>query len=76
MAVSKTTKKKQTPKKISRSPSSEKLKKLQKQEKTRITSRRKAQKKGKSLTTDKPKLKPKKPVKLARKQSKKRVSVR
>ena len=59
-----------------RKPTSEKLKKLQREEKIRNTSRRKAQKKGRSLVTDKPKLKSRKPVRLARKASKKRASVR
>lgn len=60
----------------SRAISTEKLKKLQRQEKIRIMSRRKGQKKGKSLTTDKPKLKARKPIRLPRRPSKKRVSVR
>ena len=62
--------------KINRTIPSEKLKKLQREERVRIISRRNAQKKGRSLVTDKPKLKPKKPIRLARKASKKRVSVR
>jgi hypothetical protein len=62
--------------KISRKLTSEKLKKLQLAEKIRNTSRRNAQKKGRSLATDKPKLKSRKPIRLARKASKKRVSVR
>ncbi len=62
--------------KTSRQISSEKLKKLQREEKIRNTSRRNSQKKGQSLHSDKPKLKLKKPIRLARKQSKKRVSVR
>ena len=62
--------------KTTRGLSSEKLKKLQRQEKIRNISRRKAQKKGRSLVTDKPKLKSKKPIRLARKASKKRVSIR
>lgn len=69
-------KKKQTTSKTSRKLTSEKLKKLQREEKVRIISRRSAQKKGRSLVTDKPKLKSRKPVRLARKASKKRVSVR
>lgn len=63
-------------KKSSRKVTSEKLKKLQREEKIRNTSRRTAQKKGRSLTTDKPKLKSRKPVRLARKASKKRASIR
>lgn len=59
-----------------RTLTSEKLKKLQKAERERNASRRKAQKKGRSLTSDKPKLKSRKPIRLARKASKKRVSVR
>jgi len=70
-----TSKKKPSTKK-SRGLTSEKLKKLQRQEKIRNISRRKAQMRGKSLTTDKPKLKSKKPIRLARRPSKKRVSVR
>ena len=62
--------------KITRKIPSEKLKKLQREEKIRNTSRRNAQKKGRSLATDKPKLKSKKPIRLARRASKKRVSVR
>jgi len=69
-------KKKSTTKKTSRTVTSEKLKKLQREEKIRNTSRRTAQKKGRSLVTDKPKLKSKKPLRLGRKMSKKRVSVR
>ena len=71
-----TLKKKPSSKKTSRNLSSEKLKKLQREEKIRNTSRRNAQKKGRSLATDKPKLKSRKPVRLARRASKKRVSVR
>jgi hypothetical protein len=59
----------------SRTMSSEKLKQLQKQEKIRIESRRKSQKKGRSLVTDKPKFK-QKPVRSMRRPSKRRVSVR
>jgi len=55
---------------------SEKLKKLQKDEKTRNDARRKAQKKGASISTDKSKLKSGTPAKPARKNPKKRVSVR
>ena len=54
----------------------EKLEKLQKDEKTRNDARRKAQKKGASISTDKPKLKSGKLTKPARKSPKKRVSVR
>lgn len=54
----------------------EKLEKLKKEEKTRNTSRRKAQKKGKSISTDKSKYTVKKSVRPTRKVSKKRVSVR
>ncbi len=70
---------KQTTKKSSRPsrvPASEKLRKLQKTEKIRNLSRLKAQKKGKSLASDKPKLNSKKPLRPARRASKKRVSVR
>jgi hypothetical protein len=69
-------KKKSTNTKTSRKITSEKLKKLQRDEKIRNTSRRNAQKKGRSLATDKPKLKSRKPIRLARKASKKRASVR
>ena len=55
---------------------SEKLKKLQRAEKLRNASRRKAQKIGRSIATDKPKLNIKKPTRPARRPSKKRVSVR
>jgi hypothetical protein len=68
--------KKKSSTKTSRKLTSEKLKKLQRAEKIRNTSRRNAQKKGRSLATDKPKLKSRKPIRLARKASKKRVSVR
>ena len=68
--------KKKSSTKTSRKPTSEKLKKLQRAEKIRNTSRRNAQKKGRSLATDKPKLKSRKPARLARKASKRRVSVR
>ena len=56
--------------------SSEKLEKLQKEQETRNAARRKAQKKGKSLATDKSKLKTSRPSKSARKVTKKRASVR
>jgi hypothetical protein len=69
-------KKKPSNAKTSRKITSEKLRKLQGEEKIRNISRRISQKKGRSLVTDKPKLKSRKPVKLARKASKKRVSVR
>ena len=59
----------------SRTLSSEKLKKLQREEKIRIISRRKSQKKGRSLTTDKPKY-TSKPVRPMRRPSKRRASVR
>ena len=59
----------------SRTMSSEKLEKLQRQEKIRIISRRKSQKKGKSLATDKSKYKSK-PVRPTRRPSKRRASVR
>ncbi len=54
----------------------ERIEKLKKEEKTRNTSRRKAQKKGKSISTDKSKYSVKKSVRPARKITKKRVSVR
>jgi len=60
----------------SRKTPSEKLKKLQRAEKLRNSSRRKAQKIGHSIATDKPKLNLKKPTRPARRPSKKRVSVR
>jgi len=59
----------------SRTMSSEKLKKLQKQEKIRVISRRKSQKKGKSLATDKPKHKSKS-VRPTHRPSKRRASIR
>ena len=59
----------------SRTMNSEKLKKLQRQEKIRIISRRKSQKKGRSLTTDKPKYKSN-AVRPTHRPSKRRVSVR
>ncbi len=52
------------------------LKKLQKNEKIRISARRKAQKKGKSIATDKSKPKTTKPTRPARKVTKKRASIR
>ena len=55
---------------------SRELERLQNEEKTRNSARRKAQKKGKSIATDKPKLKTAKPSKPARKVTKKRASVR
>ena len=69
-------KKKPSRTKTSRKITSEKLRKLQREEKIRNTSRRTAQKKGRSLATDKPKLKSSKPVRFARKASKRRASVR
>ena len=63
-----------TPK--TRKISSEELKKLQKNEKVRITARRKAQKVGKSIVTDKSKPKTTKPTRPARKVTKKRASIR
>ena len=60
----------------SRTIESEKLKRLQKDEKIRNRSRLKAQKTGRSLASDKPKLHSKKPVRSARRQSKKRASIR
>ena len=71
---------KSTPKKSSkvsksRTLSSEKLKKLQREEKIRIISRRKSQKKGRSLTTDKSKYKSK-PVRPTHRPSKRRASIR
>jgi hypothetical protein len=54
----------------------EELKKLQKNEKIRNDARRKGQKKGVSISTDKPKLKTEKINRPARKNTKKRVSVR
>lgn len=72
----KKSKKKTTRTLKTRNLTSEKLEKHQKTERERNASRRKAQKKGKSLASDKPKLKSRRPVRLARKASKKRVSVR
>ena len=54
----------------------EELRKLQKNEKIRNNARRKGQKKGVSISTDKPKLKTEKANRSARKNPKKRVSVR
>ncbi len=55
---------------------SKELEKLQKNEKIRNDSRRKGQKKGVSISTDKSKLKTEKIDRPARKTTKKRVSVR
>jgi|APCry4251928276_1046603.scaffolds.fasta_scaffold43065_1 hypothetical protein len=52
------------------------LKKLQKDEKIRNDARRTGQKKGVSISTDKPKLKTEKVDRPARKTTKKRVAVR
>ena len=65
-----------SPKRLSRSISLEKLKKLQKTERTRNLSRLKAQKKGQSLVSDKPKLNSKKPLKSTHRPSKRRSSIR
>jgi hypothetical protein len=59
-----------------RKTNTEELKKLQKNEKIRNDARRKGQKKGVSISTDKPKLKTEKINRPARKNTKKRVSVR
>jgi len=59
-----------------RKTDSEELKKLQKDEKIRNDARRKGHKKDVSISTDKPKLKTNKADRLARKNTKKRVSVR
>ena len=59
-----------------RKASSDELKKLQKEEKTRNTARRKAQKNSKSIATDKPKIQTTKSTRPARKVTKKRASVR
>lgn len=67
---------KKSPVRNSRTIESEKLKKLQKDEKIRNRSRLKAQKTGRSLVSDKPKLHSKKPVRSARRPSKKRASIR
>ncbi len=55
---------------------SKELVRLQKEEKTRNSARRKAQKTGKSIATDKSKPRTKKPTRPARKVTKKRASVR
>ena len=55
---------------------SKELEKLQKEEKTRNSARRKAQKKGRSIATDKSKSRVTKPTRPARKITKKRASVR
>ncbi|MFB5628351.1 MAG: hypothetical protein ACE5RR_00275 [Nitrosarchaeum sp.] len=55
---------------------SDELKKLQKNEKIRNTARRKAQKVGKSIATDKSKPKTTKPTRPVRKVTKKRASIR
>lgn len=55
---------------------SEELVKLQKGEKTRNSARRKAQRTGKSIATDKSKSRTRKPTRPARKVTKKRASVR
>lgn len=60
----------------SRKIDSEKLQKLQKDEKIRNDARRTGQKKGVSISTDKPKLSSDKPDRPTRKTKKKRVSVR
>ncbi|MDH3490246.1 MAG: hypothetical protein OEL56_07335 [Nitrosopumilus sp.] len=61
---------------ITRKINSEELEKLKKDEKIRNDVRRKGQKKGVSISTDKSKLKEEKPDRPARKSPKKRVSVR
>lgn len=53
-----------------------KMVKTKKDEKTRILARRKAQKKGKSIATDKSTASSKKPTRPSRKISKKRSSVK
>lgn len=55
---------------------SKELAKLQREEKTRNSVRRKAQKIGKSIATDKSKPRTRKPTRPARKVTKKRDSVR
>lgn len=60
----------------SRKMSSEELEKIQKGEKIRNDARRKGQKKGASISTDKPKLKNEKPDRPARKITKKRNAIR
>lgn len=59
-----------------RKSDTEELKKLQKDEKIRNDARRTGQKKGVSISTDKPKLKTEKVDRPARKTTKKRVAVR
>ena len=59
-----------------RKTDTEELKKLQKNEKIRNDARRKGQKKGVSISTDKPKLKTEKTDRPARKTTKKRVAIR
>ena len=59
-----------------RKMTSEELEKLQKDEKIRNDARRTGQKQGVSISTDKSKLKSEKPDRPARKNTKKRVSVR
>ena len=59
-----------------RKTNDEELKKLQKNEKIRNDARRKGQKNDVSISTDKPKLKTEKVSRPARKNTKKRVSVR
>ncbi len=60
----------------SRKVNLEELEKLQKEEETRNRARQKAQKNGKSISSDKSKLKNKKLPRPARKVTKKRASVR
>jgi len=60
----------------SRKMDSKDLVKLQKEEKNRNSARRKAQKIGKSIATDKSNPRTKKPTRPARKITKKRSSVR
>jgi len=59
-----------------RKTDSEELEKLQKDEKIRNDARRKGQKKGVSISTDKSKLNIDKPNRPVRKNTKKRVSIR
>ena len=59
-----------------RKRNSEELVKLQKEEKTRNSARRKAQKTGRSISTDKSKPRTRKPTRPARKVTKKRASIR
>ena len=54
----------------------EKMQKIKKQEKTRIQVRRKAQKKGKSIATQKRAKPTKKPIREGRKVTKKHSSIR